>query len=65
MDRVSPDVEKRLLSAVRRSKQRIIDAKADQRVAVTEALAAGVSAQSVAEALGVSRYRVYQLREGK
>ncbi|WP_133176697.1 hypothetical protein [Mycobacteroides abscessus] len=52
MGTLSPDVEKRLLGAVRRSRQLIIDAKADQRAAVAEALAAGVSAQSVAEELG-------------
>lgn len=40
-------------------------AERDWRKAITDALAAGESATVVAEAAGISRARVYQLRDGK
>ncbi|WP_372493298.1 helix-turn-helix domain-containing protein [Gordonia alkaliphila] len=53
------------MGAVVAANDQIVAAKLARRRAVVSALAAGVPATRVAAALGVSRYRVYQIRDGK
>ncbi|MBN7567258.1 hypothetical protein [Mycobacteroides abscessus] len=59
---------KRLLNAVRKARERAgelrVQAKKVQSDAVSAALDAGVSATEIAAALEVTRYRVYQIRDG-
>lgn len=59
------DREKRLLNAVAKAEKRIGDAREARRAAVIEALEAGVSGTVIAQVLGVTRHRVYQIRDGK
>lgn len=65
MVRPDPAEQERLLAAVRGTHERITAAKGAHREAVVAALAAGVSGTEIARVLGVTRHRVYQLRDGK
>ena len=54
------------LGSQRRKHQEALDALAlPLKVAILDALAAGVSATVVAELSGLSRARIYQIRDGK
>lgn len=65
----SPQEARRLLAAVKAAKLEAEElhqrAKDVRRVAVTEAMDAGVTASEIADFLGVARSRVYQMRHGK
>lgn len=50
---------------VQAARRLVTEAETRQRVAVKTALEHGVSAVEVAEHLGVSRARVYQIRDGR
>lgn len=60
-----PESPEAFLAAVAKAHEAIEDAKLLRQKAVQSALAAGVSAVRIAEALSVSRYRIYQIRDGK
>lgn len=62
---MSASEEKRLLKAVRDARRQIAAAKTAQQEAVTAALAAGISPVVIAGELGVSKARVYQIRDGR
>jgi hypothetical protein len=53
------------LKAVRDARRQIAAAKTAQQEAVTAALAAGISPVVIAGELGVSKARVYQIRDGR
>lgn len=60
------DGEKRkLLAAVRKARQQIADAKAAQQSAVMAALNAEISPVEIGAELGVTKARVYQIRDGR
>lgn len=66
---VSPQVEAELLAAAVESRERAAalrsEATAVVSAAVTAALDAGISRAKIAETLGVSVPRLYQLRDGR
>lgn len=62
---MSAEEQARLLKAVRNTQKRIAEARSAHREAVISALEAGVSGTVIAQVLGVSRHRVYQIRDGK
>lgn len=53
------------LNRVREADRSIEDSKRRLRAAVAAALESGVSAMQIASTLGVSRSRVYQIKDGK
>lgn len=57
--------EEGALEAVREADESIETSKKQLQRAVAEALAAGVPATRIAKQLGVSRSRVYQIKDGK
>lgn len=65
MSKPSAAVQRELLAAVSRAREQIESGKIAQQVAVVAALDAGVPATEIAAALNLSRYRVYQIRDGK
>lgn len=69
MSTVAPERESELVAAVVQSRQEAAvlkgEATAVVSAAITEALAAGVSRAVLANALGVTVARVYQLRDGR
>jgi hypothetical protein len=65
VSKVSAAEEKRLLKAVRESRRQISAAKAQQQEAVAAALSAEISPTVIAAELGVSKARVYQIRDGR
>jgi hypothetical protein len=56
----------RMLRTVTARRRRLVErAEADWRAAILVALAAGLNGPQVAEAAGVTRDRVYQIRDGR
>lgn len=66
---MSAEEQERLLEAIRNARQRSEDlraeAKAVQQQAVSAALSAGVSPLAIAAELGITKARVYQIRDGR
>lgn len=66
---VSPEDQARLLAAVKTAQAEAEEATARARAtrqrAVVAALDSGITAVQIAESLGVTRARVYQMRDGK
>lgn len=66
---MSPEEEARLLAGIRDARRRSEElkeqAKAVQQNAVSAALSAGVSPLSIAAELGITKARVYQIRDGR
>lgn len=72
LDQIREDIDEMAVDDLVDARDRLADARedvkaaeADLQRAVRDALADGVKAPRIAEVLGVSRARVYQLRDGK
>lgn len=62
---MTPEEEAELLGRVVAADEQIEDSKKELRERVSEAMKHGVPAATIAKRLGVSRSRVYQIRDGR
>ena len=65
MSKPSAAVQQELLAAVTRANEVAASAVENRRAAVRAAFEAGISGTVIAEAMGVTRARAYQIRDGK
>ena len=65
MSNVDAKTEARLLAAVEQANEVAASAVENRRAAVRAAFEAGISGTVIAKAMGVTRARAYQIRDGR
>ncbi|QBP29694.1 hypothetical protein SEA_TYPHA_37 [Mycobacterium phage Typha] len=64
-DKPTPQVRKRHLKALAKARANQIKAQDEVRQLIIDGFALGISGQDLADAAGVSKPRVYQIRDGR